>query len=55
MLNKGQIHKEIGEFLRYSSNSIILDENLSEKLVTLENLEIRLQDEFTKSKIARFG
>ena len=55
MMNMDRIHRDLGEILRYSSNMIKSNEELSWKIGILIFLERRLQEKFRKSKIAWFG
>ena len=53
MVNKSRIYGEIWNFFRYSSNLIKSDEELSKKLKFLVNLERKLQEKSTESKIKK--
>ena len=48
MVNKGQIHRELGNFLMISSNLIKSDDELMVKLGKMVDYERELQDDSTE-------
>ena len=55
MVNIGRIHRELRNFLTYSSNLIKSDEKLMVEIRENVFLERRLEIDSTESKIVQFG
>ena len=55
MVNMGRIHRELRNFLMYSSNLIKSDEKLMAEIGEMVFYESRLQIDSTESKIVQFG
>ena len=54
MVNKGQIHLELGKFFMFSSNLIKSDDKSMTKIGQIDIYERGLEDESTESKIKEF-
>ena len=55
MVNKGQIHMELGKFLMIFSNLIKSNDKMWIEIRSSDIFERRLEDESTKLKITQFG